>query len=67
MANEEMYCGNCATETLFASVDAEDSQPDCPELMCTRCDLAIMIAPVAVWSHRAADEAWIAPQQRRAA
>jgi hypothetical protein len=64
----ELYCATCRTETTFEAPPCEDVHDDCPELLCTGCGGAIVIAPVTVV------RAWlrprnghIAPHQRRAA
>jgi len=70
MADREMYCSTCETETLFEVPPCpEDHDDDCPELICTGCGTAILMAPIVVWAFiRQPDtRTRVAPHQRRAA
>jgi hypothetical protein len=68
MSDREMYCATCEVETLFeAPPRSEEYDEECPELLCTGCGTAILIAPVVVWSFMRPGGARVAPQQRRAA
>lgn len=65
MAEQLMFCETCATETLFEVPPCLDGHDDCPELMCTVCGTAILLAPVIVWSFTHPRGATVAPRQRR--
>ena len=68
MREREMYCATCRAEATFQVPPCQDQHDDdCPELLCSGCGAAILIAPLDVrvwWRPRGA---WQAPQQRRAA
>jgi MinD superfamily P-loop ATPase len=65
----ETHCETCQTEMLFEAPPCEDDHgDDCPELLCTGCGAAFLIAPIATvraWLRPLGTS--IAPQQRRAA
>jgi MinD superfamily P-loop ATPase len=68
MNDREMYCATCETETLFEAPPlVDDHDEECPELLCTGCGTAILIAPVVVWSFTRPPGSRVAPHQRRAA
>jgi hypothetical protein len=46
---------------------ADGHDEDCPELVCTRCNTAEILAPVTVRVLLSTGGALVAPQQRRAA
>lgn len=64
-----LYCGTCQTDTLFqAPPCAEDHGDACPELACTDCGTAILLAPiieVRAWLRSRSGS--VAPRQRHAA
>jgi hypothetical protein len=67
MKEREMYCVTCDTDVLFEVPPCLDEHDDdCPELVCTGCGAAVLMAPVVVWFSRPRG-ASVAPQQRRAA
>jgi hypothetical protein len=71
MADREMYCATCETEALFEVPpwldELDEHDDDCPELICTGCGTAILMAPIVVWSFMRPRGAKVAPHQRRAA
>ncbi len=67
MREREMYCVTCEGEMLFEVPPCEDGHgEDCPELVCTGCGGAVLVASFAVrvrrpegvraaaWRHHAA-------------
>lgn len=67
MRDRQMHCKTCQGETLFQVPPCDDAHDDdCPELICTGCGAAVLIAPITmrVWLR---PPGAIAPQQRRAA
>ena len=66
MRERELRCVICDGDMLFEVPPCEDGHDDCPELVCTRCGAAEVVAPIVVhlWSSKSHR---IAPQQRRAA
>ncbi len=67
MREREIYCATCQAEALFEVPPCQDDHEDCPELLCSGCGAAILIAPLTVrvwWRPRGT---WQAPHQRRAA
>lgn len=68
MRERHMHCVTCDGEALFEGPPCDDGHDDdCPELVCTGCGSAIMIAPVTMRVWLRPRGAAIAPQQRRAA
>ena len=67
MRERDMHCATCDSEMIFEVPPCEDGHDDCPELVCTRCGAAEVLAPIVlrVW-HRPGGRR-VAPQQRRAA
>lgn len=68
MRSRELHCATCQTEMPFEMPPCEDGHgEDCPELFCTGCGSAILVAPlsVRVWLQRRG--ARRDPRQRRAA
>jgi hypothetical protein len=65
----ELRCVICDGDMLFEVPPCDDGHDDCPELVCTRCGAAEVVAPIVVhllWM-RPAGGGRVAPQQRRAA
>jgi hypothetical protein len=72
VSERELRCVICDGDMLFEVPPCEDGHDDCPELVCTRCGAAEVVAPIVVhlWLRtdgRAGRPGWVAPQQRRAA
>jgi len=69
VSERELRCAVCDGDMLFEAPPCEDGHDDCPELVCTRCGVAEVVAPVVVhfWLKPKARPHWVAPQQRRAA
>jgi hypothetical protein len=69
MDKRELHCATCATVKLFEAPPCrdQDDHEDCPELVCTGCGGAILIAPIATVRVWLRPKGAIAPQQRRAA
>lgn len=68
MDDRMMYCATCETEMLFEVPPCLDGHDDdCPELMCTGCGTAIILAPIVVWAFNRKRGAQAPPRQRRAA
>jgi hypothetical protein len=66
--NRELRCIVCDTELPFEAPPCADGHADeCPELLCTRCGAAEIVAPVTIRVLMSAGGARVAPQQRRAA
>jgi hypothetical protein len=66
--NRELRCVICDTELPFETPPCADGHAeDCPELLCTRCGAAEIVAPVTFGVLMSAGGARVAPQQRRAA
>lgn len=64
----EMHCAICQTEMPYEALPADDELVDeFPELICTGCGTAVVVAPftLRVWLRDRGTG--IAPQQRRAA
>ena len=40
----ELWCGGCATVTLFVVPECAEHADDCPERCCTECGAAILLA-----------------------
>ena len=67
MRDRELRCFICDAEMPFETPPCTDGHDECPELLCTRCDAAEIIAPVTFRVLLSAGGARVAPQQRRAA
>jgi hypothetical protein len=72
MEDREMYCATCRREALFDAPPCPDGHDDdCPELVCTGCGTAVLVAPIVgiAWLRPGGGpgRARVAPQQRRAA
>ena len=70
MSERELRCVICDGDMLFEVPPCEDGHDECPELVCTRCGLAEVVAPIVVhlWLNpHTRRTSWVAPQQRRAA
>ena len=69
MRERELRCVICGGDMLFEVPPCEDGHDDCPELVCTRCGAAEVVAPIVVHllSLRPGGPRRVAPQQRRAA
>jgi hypothetical protein len=64
----ELRCVICDAEMPFEVPPCTDGHgADCPELVCTRCDAAEILAPLEVRVWLRPDNHRIAPLQRRAA
>jgi heterodisulfide reductase subunit A-like polyferredoxin len=64
----ELHCATCQAEMPFEALPADDEGADeFPELLCTGCGTAVVVAPftLRVWLRGRGTA--IAPQQRRAA
>jgi hypothetical protein len=63
----ELRCVICNGDMLFEVPPCTDGHDDCPELVCTRCGAAEVLAPIVlrVWQRPRGRR--VAPQQRRAA
>ncbi|TDB80302.1 hypothetical protein [Micromonospora sp. KC721] len=60
MSERELYCDACEGVRPFETPPCADGHgPDCPELVCTGCGTAMLVATVAVRASR------LAPQRRR--
>ncbi|MFI5895992.1 hypothetical protein ACIA5D_38430 [Actinoplanes sp. NPDC051513] len=70
MSERELRCVICDGDMMFEAPPCADGHDDdCPELVCTRCGAAEVIAPIVVhlWWTPQSPRKRIAPQQRRAA
>jgi hypothetical protein len=63
----ELRCAACEGEMVFEVPPCADGHDDCPELVCTGCGAAEIIAPVVLryWIRSKSNR--VAPLQRRAA
>ncbi|MET0424384.1 MAG: hypothetical protein ABW046_10935 [Actinoplanes sp.] len=69
MSERELRCVICDGDMLFEAPPCEDGHDDCPELVCTRCGAAEVVAPVTVhlfWKTPGSPRR-VAPKQRQAA
>ncbi|GAA2528961.1 hypothetical protein [Pilimelia columellifera] len=65
MSDEELFCAVCGIDATARTPDAVlDADIDNPELLCSGCGTAILVAPVVVWAFNRTDTVWSAPQQR---
>ncbi|WP_433829153.1 hypothetical protein ACQP2E_07325 [Actinoplanes sp. CA-015351] len=67
MRERELRCVICDGDMLFEVPPCEDGHDDCPELICTRCGAAEVVAPIVVHMWLPPKSRKIAPEQRRAA
>ncbi|WP_229073824.1 hypothetical protein [Actinoplanes sp. DH11] len=67
MRERELRCVICDGDMLFEVPPCEDGHDDCPELVCTRCGAAEVVAPIVVHLWLRPDSRKIAPEQRRVA
>nr|WP_296069679.1 hypothetical protein [uncultured Actinoplanes sp.] len=69
MSERELRCAICDGDMLFEVPPCPDGHDECPELVCTRCGAAEVVAPIVVhmWFPGQNKRGWVAPQQRRAA
>lgn len=69
MHEREQRCVICDGDMLFETPPCDDGHDDCPELVCTRCGAAEVVAPIVVhlWMAPRDRPRRIAPQQRTAA
>ncbi|GLY01780.1 hypothetical protein [Actinoplanes sp. NBRC 101535] len=68
MHERELRCVICDGDMLFEVPPCEDGHDECPELVCTRCGAAEVVAPIVVhfWP-QSGPPGRVAPHQRRAA
>ncbi|GIF21078.1 hypothetical protein BJ973_005469 [Actinoplanes tereljensis] len=64
MSERELRCVICDGDMMFEVPPCPDGHDECPELVCTRCGAAEVVAPIVVhlWGKRPQ-----VPHQRRAA
>lgn len=67
MPERELRCVVCDAEMPFETPSCADGHEDCPELLCTRCGAAEILAPVTIRVLLSPGGTRVAPQQRRAA
>lgn len=69
MSERDLRCVICDGDMMFEVPPCSDGHDDCPELVCTRCGAAEVIAPIVahLWFQPGAGRRRVAPQQRRAA
>jgi hypothetical protein len=69
VSEHELRCIICDGDMTFEVPPPMDEHDDCPELICTRCGAAEVVAPIVVhlWWQPQGHPRRIAPQQRRAA
>lgn len=69
MSERELRCVICDGDMMFEVPPCDDSHDECPELVCTRCGAAEVVAPIVVhmWFTPHTPRRRVAPQQRRAA
>jgi hypothetical protein len=66
--DRELRCIICDTEMPFETPPCADGhEEECPELLCTRCGAAEIVAPVTIRVLLSPGGSRVAPQQRRAA
>ena len=68
MSERELRCVICDGDMMFEVPPCIEDHDDCPELVCTRCGMAEVVAPIVVhfW-RKPTNPRRVAPQQRRAA
>ncbi len=68
MRERDMHCATCQAEMLFEVPPCADGHgDDCPELVCTGCGGAVLIAPVTIGMWLRPRGPRVATRQRRAA
>ena len=70
MSERELRCVICDGDMMFEAPPCADGHDDCPEMVCTRCGAAEVVAPIVVhlwWTPQQGPRKRVAPQQRRAA
>ena len=69
MSERELRCVICDGDMMFEAPPCGDGHDDCPELVCTRCGAAEVVAPIVVhlWLRPGTPRHRVAPHQRRAA
>jgi hypothetical protein len=68
VSERELRCVICDGDMMFEVPPCGDGHDDCPELVCTRCGAAEVVAPIVVhWFQPGGRPRRVAPQQRRAA
>jgi len=69
VSDRELRCVICDGDMMFEVPPCADGHDDCPELVCTRCGAAEVVAPIVVhlWFTPKGPRRRVAPQQRRAA
>ncbi|KWV29411.1 hypothetical protein [Micromonospora rifamycinica] len=68
MSDREFYCDTCESVQLFEVPPCPDGHgTDCPELACTGCGAAVLIATFAFQPTRLADRRRRSPAGRHAA
>ncbi|MEU8818064.1 hypothetical protein [Actinoplanes sp. NPDC048796] len=67
MSEREMRCVICDGDMMFEVPPCSDGHDDCPEMVCTRCGAAEVVAPIVVHWYGATRPRKIAPRQRQAA
>jgi hypothetical protein len=69
VSERELRCVICDGDMMFEVPPCGDDHDDCPELVCTRCGAAEVVAPIVVhlWFRPGVPRRTVAPQQRRAA
>jgi hypothetical protein len=68
VSERELRCAICDGDMLFEVPPCADGHDDCPELVCTRCGMAEVVAPIVVhlWPTATGSLPRL-PHQRRAA
>lgn len=68
MTERELRCAICDGDMLFEVPPCADGHDECPELVCTRCGMAEVVAPIVVhiWPTSGGPRPRL-PHQRRAA
>jgi len=68
VSERELRCAICDGDMLFEVPPCADDHDDCPELVCTRCGIAEVVAPIVVhvWPRSNGAPPRL-PHQRRAA
>jgi hypothetical protein len=67
VSERELRCAICDGDMLFEVPPCPDEHDECPELVCTRCGAAEVVAPIVVhlnWNTKFRPQV---PHQRRAA
>jgi hypothetical protein len=69
VSERELRCVICDGDMMFEVPPCFEGHDDCPELVCTRCGAAEVVAPIVVhlWWKPQGPRRAVAPQQRRAA